>query len=120
MVRSLFSSCGELLAKERSGRELQETMNRQPDPYGRGATRPFLIPLKGWWQVAQRVWIESGRDNLSVVAAGGAFYALFAACPALSALIALYGLTATPASAEQDFDILSSVLPQQAYAVVIE
>ena len=39
------------------------------------------IPLKGWWQVAQRVWTESGRDNLSVVAAGCAFYALFAVFP---------------------------------------
>jgi membrane protein len=95
-------------------------MNRKPDPYGRDATRPFLIPLKGWWQVIQRVWIESGRDNLSVVAAGCAFYALFAAFPALSALIAIYGLTADPASAEQHFDMLSYVLPQQAYSVVID
>lgn len=95
-------------------------MSRKTDPYGRDATRPLLIPLKGWWQVAQRVWIESGRDNLSVVAAGCAFYALFAAFPALSALIALYGLTADPASAEQHFDMLSSVLPRQAYEVVID
>jgi membrane protein len=95
-------------------------MSRKSDPYGRDATRPLLIPLKGWWQVARRVWIESGRDNLSVVAAGCAFYALFAAFPALSALIALYGLTADPASAEQPFDMLSSVLPPQAYEVVIE
>jgi membrane protein len=42
-------------------------MNRKPDPYGRDATRPYHIPLKGWWQVAQRVWSESNRDNLSVV-----------------------------------------------------
>ena len=61
------------------------TMNRKPDPYGRDAIRPFQIPLKGWWQVAQRVWSESNRDNLSVVAAGCAFFALFAIFPALSA-----------------------------------
>jgi membrane protein len=95
-------------------------MSRKPDPYGRDATRPLLIPLKGWWQVAQRVWIESGRDNLSVVAAGCAFYALFAVFPALSALIVLYGLTADPASVDQQFDVLSSVLPPQAYQIVIE
>jgi membrane protein len=95
-------------------------MNRKPDPYGRDATRPLLIPLKGWWQVAQRVWIESGRDNLSVVAAGCAFYALFAVFPALSALIALYGLTADPATVEQQFGMLKSVLPPQAYDIVID
>jgi membrane protein len=95
-------------------------MNRKPDPYGRGATRPDHIPLKGWWQVAQRVWIESSRDNLSVVSAGCAFYALFAVFPTLSALIALYGLTADPTTVEQQFGVLSSVLPPQAYQMVIE
>jgi membrane protein len=95
-------------------------MSRKPDPYGRDATRPYRIPLKGWWQVAQRVWSESARDNLSVVAAGCAFYALFAVFPALSALIALYGLTADPASVDRQFDMLSFVLPPQAYDMVIE
>ena len=95
-------------------------MNRKPDPYGRDATRPYHIPLKGWWQVAQRVWSESDRDNLSVVAAGCAFFALFAIFPALSALISLYGLTADPATVEQHFGMLSSVLPTQAYDMVIE
>jgi membrane protein len=95
-------------------------MSRKPDPYGRDATRPAFIPLKGWWQVAQRVWIESGRDNLSVVAAGCAFYALFAVFPALSALIALYGLTADPATVELQFGMLKFVLPAQAYEIVIE
>ena len=58
-------------------------MTRKPDPYGRDATLPYHIPLKGWWQVAERVWSESNRDNLSVVAAGCAFFALFAIFPAL-------------------------------------
>jgi membrane protein len=95
-------------------------MNRKPDPFGRDATRPYQIPLKGWWQVAQRVWSESNRDNLSVVAAGCAFFALFAIFPALSALISLYGLTADPATVEQRFGMLGSVLPTQAYDIVIE
>ncbi|MGO8841156.1 MAG: YihY/virulence factor BrkB family protein [Methyloceanibacter sp.] len=94
-------------------------MNRRLDPYGRDATRRYQIPLKGW-QVAQRVWSESNRDNLSVVAAGCAFFALFAIFPALSALISLYGLTADPTTVEQDFGMLGSLLPTQAYDIVIE
>jgi membrane protein len=86
-------------------------MTRKPDPYGRDATLPHHIPLKGWWQVAERVWSESNRDNLSVVAAGCAFFALFAIFPALSALISLYGLTADPTTVEQHFGMLGSVLP---------
>jgi hypothetical protein len=35
----------------------------------------------------ERVYSESVRDNLSVVAAGCAFYALLAIFPALSALV---------------------------------
>jgi uncharacterized BrkB/YihY/UPF0761 family membrane protein len=68
-------------------------MNARADPYGRDARRPYEIPLKGWWQVAQRVWSESVRDNLSLVAAGCAFYALIAIFPILSALIAVLVLT---------------------------
>ena len=81
---------------------------------------PSTFRSRAGGRSAQRVWIESGRDNLSVVAAGCAFYALFAVFPALSALIALYGLTADPATVEQQFDMLSSVLPPQAYDIVIE
>jgi membrane protein len=82
--------------------------------------RPYHIPLKGWWQVAQRVWNEASRDNLSVISAGCAFYALFAIFPALSALIALYGLMIDPATIENRFSILSSVLPKEAYDIVID
>lgn len=93
-------------------------MSRKKDPYGRDARRPYHIPLRGWWQVAHRVWTESGRDNLSVVAAGCAFYALFSIFPALSALVAIYGLRADPAVIEQHFGMLSELLPPQAYEVV--
>jgi membrane protein len=95
-------------------------MTGKPDPYGRDATRPYHIPLKGWWQVAQRVWTEASRDNLTVVAAGCAFYALFAIFPALSALISLYGLTTDPATVESQFSMFSSVLPTEAYDIVIQ
>jgi membrane protein len=95
-------------------------MKQKPDPFGRDATRPRHIPARGWWQVVQRVISESSRDNLSVVAAGCAFYALFAIFPALSALISLYGLAADPANVDQNFGMLAYVLPQQAYDIFIE
>jgi membrane protein len=94
-------------------------MRRKPDPYRRDARRPYHIPLKGWRQVAERVWSESSRDNLSVIAAGCAFYALFAIFPGLSALISLYGLTADPTTIEQQVGGFASVLPAEAYNLVI-
>src|SRR6476469_1790183 len=95
-------------------------MEGKSDPFGRDAIRPLDIPVRGWWQVAERVLSESSRDNLSVVAAGCAFYALFAIFPALSALVSLYGLVADPADIEQSFGMLEYVLPQQAYDIVVE
>ncbi len=95
-------------------------MNRKPDPYGRDAKLPYHIPLKGWWQVAQRVWTESGRDNLSVVAAGCAFFALLAIFPVLTALVSFYGLTADPSTVDEHFGVLRSVLPPQAGDMVMQ
>src|SRR5262249_30093432 len=94
-------------------------MRRKPDPYRRDARRPYHIPLRGCRQVAERVGSESSRDNLSVIAAGCAFYALFAIFPGLSALISLYGLTADPTTIEQQVGGLASVLPAEAYNLVI-
>jgi membrane protein len=95
-------------------------MSRNTDLYGRDAIQPLNIPLRGWWQVWERVFTESARDNLSVVAAGCAFYALFAIFPAISALISLYGLVVEPGNVEQSFGMLVYVLPTEAYEIVIE
>ena len=95
-------------------------MSRKPDSYGRDATSPLHTPLKGWRQVVERTWTESGRHNLSVIAAGCAFYALFAIFPALTALITLFGLTANPVTLEAQFEILALVLPPSAFHMVVD
>jgi len=94
-------------------------MSDKRDPYGRDARRPYHIPLKGWRQVCHRVWIKNLHDNLTVVAAGCAFYAFFAIFPALSALISIYGLTANPSAVGEKLAILSALLPAQAYNILI-
>ena len=61
---------------------------------GRGeqAERPQDIPRRGWKEVFWRVKDEIAKDNLSIVAAGVAFYGLFAIFPAITAFVTLYGL----------------------------
>ena len=49
----------------------------------------------------RRVWDEIGQDNMSIIAAGCAFYALLALFPAITALVSIYGLVADPATIEQ-------------------
>jgi membrane protein len=95
-------------------------MSRNPDPLGRATTRPYHISLKGWWRIVKDVVSKAASDNLSVVSAGCAFYALFAIFPALTAAIALYGLTTDPATVERQFNMLKAVLPPQGYEIVID
>jgi len=49
---------------------------------GREAARPKDIPLRGWWDIAMRVRREMSTDNVSIIAAGLALYALLAVFPA--------------------------------------
>ena len=54
------------------------------------------------------------RDNVSVLAAAVAFYAMLSVFPALSALISLYGLVADPAIVRSQIASLQGVVPDEA------
>lgn len=84
---------------------------------GRDAERPADIPAPGWVDVAWRVWRELGRDNVALIAAGLALYALLAAFPALVAALALYGFFASPADAAEHAAPLFQVMPSEAAAL---
>ena len=57
---------------------------------GREAARPGDIPASGWKDVLFRVKRRIAEDNLSITAAGVAFYALIATFPGLLALFGIY------------------------------
>ncbi|HSJ97409.1 MAG TPA: YihY/virulence factor BrkB family protein [Myxococcota bacterium] len=75
-------------------------MTRSPDrddaSRGREASSPTEIPARGWLDVARRVKREVSADNVGLVAAGVAFYALLAVFPGIAALVAVYALVADP------------------------
>jgi membrane protein len=85
---------------------------------GRHATQPRDIPAKGWRQIALRVKDELSTDNISIIAAGIAFYGLLAIFPAIAALVSIYGLIANPANIENHLSALSSVMPAQAWDIL--
>jgi membrane protein len=85
---------------------------------GRMAERPTAISRAGWRDIALRVKESIGRDNLTLVAAGAAFYALFALFPAIGALVAVYGLVASPETVQQHMQMLEAVMPQEAQAIL--
>jgi membrane protein len=59
-----------------------------------------------------------GADELSLLAAGVGFYALFAIFPGLGAATWLFGLLADPNTIQQQMDSLRDVVPAEAYDLI--
>src|SRR5215469_18009176 len=68
----------------------------------------------GWGRRLYRVWQSIGRDNISIMAAGIAYYAMLSVFPGMSALVLTYGLIADPQTIERHVSTLSGVLPSEA------
>ncbi len=76
--------------------------------------KPGLIGIL--WSIIDRV----GRDNVSMVAAGVAFYALLAIFPALAALVSLYGLFSDPLEVSRQIGALAYILPPEALKLITD
>jgi membrane protein len=61
-----------------------------------------------------------GRDNVSMVAAGVAFYALLAIFPALAVIVSVYGLFSDPAEVSNQIAGLSYLLPPEAMKLITD
>jgi membrane protein len=68
-------------------------------------------PAVGWKRIAIDTWNDAGEDNVSLVAAGVAFYAFLAFVPLLTALVLAYGLFADPVTVARDIVHLFEILP---------
>jgi membrane protein len=88
------------------------------DARGRRAAGPEEIPKRGWKDIFVRVKDKISADNLSIVAAGVAFYAFLAIFPALAALVSIYGLLLDPASLQEHMRSVQGVLPSEAAQLV--
>jgi membrane protein len=88
------------------------------DSRGRDAREPQQIPRRGWKEILSRSWAELGDDNISIVAAGVAFYALLAIFPALGAALAIYGYVADPADVGRQLASLGGMIPADSRSVL--
>jgi membrane protein len=84
------------------------------DERGRSADQPSDVPKRGWWDILMRVKDDISEKNLSLVAAGAAFYALLAIPSAITALISLYGLVLDPGNIQKQVQAMAGVLPDEA------
>ena len=70
--------------------------------------------------VVWRTYQRTSDDRLLAVAAGVVFYALLALFPAITALVSLYGLFATPSTINQHLSLANGLLPSGATDIVQE
>jgi len=65
-----------------------------------------------------QAWAAATGDQISVVSAGCAFYAMLALFPALSLCIALYGVVFDPATVEPQLILLERLIPESSHALI--
>ncbi len=87
---------------------------------GRHASKPSEMPAKGWLDILSRTKQQIVEDNLSIVAAGVAFYGFVAVVPALAALIAIYGLVSDPSQVGSHVESLAQFLPGEVLPLLRE
>jgi membrane protein len=85
---------------------------------GKEARHPAQFQWRAWWAILRRVAVNIGVHNLSIVAAGVAFFGVFSIFPAIATLIPLYGLFADPANLRQILDEIEPFLPGPAFDIV--
>jgi membrane protein len=85
---------------------------------GRQASSPHQVSARGWKDVVVRTWREMRRDNVPLLAAGVAFYALLALVPSLVAFVSIYGLVADPSEIQRNVDDALAAAPTEVQNLV--
>lgn len=94
---------------------MARTNERRPARMG---GRAWCLPLGAWKDVVQRAWHEQSDDNISLIAAGVAFYGFVALVPLLGAVVLSYGLVASPQTVIHNVRHLMTVMPASAAELV--
>lgn len=84
------------------------------------ATPPSRIvqPRRRWRRIMFGTLREATTDQVSLAAAGCAFYATLALFPAITMLISVYGLAFNVQAVEQQLQVMRDVLPPPAFAMI--
>jgi membrane protein len=74
----------------------------------------------GWGRILANVYDEVTRDNVTIMAAGVAFWTFLSIFPGMSALISIYGLVADPAVIATQVASLAGILPSSSLDLLDE
>lgn len=84
---------------------------------GQGPAR--IMPWRGVFRILYRAGGRVVPDQLSLIAAGVAFYALLAIFPAIAALMSVAGLLTDPDAVVRQLQGISNLLPEAAARIVL-
>jgi membrane protein len=88
--------------------------------HGRRAERPQQIPPKGWKEIALRLKTEIKQDQVPLLSAGVAFYAMLSLFPAVIAAVSIYGLVADPDTVRSQIERMTRLLPPESAEILGE
>ncbi|MDG1471905.1 MAG: YihY/virulence factor BrkB family protein [Ascidiaceihabitans sp.] len=76
------------------------------------------MPALKLWRVLKRVFRLMDERNLSLIAAGVAFYGILAVFPGLATVIALWGVVGDPGAVAEQMSEFRAVLPQDVFTLI--
>ena len=92
----------------------------QPGTAARAATdRPRPGAMQRLWTLMMAVWTTATERHISLIAAGVAFFGMFALFPAIAAIIAIFGLLADPAIVVQQLELMREIIPEETYLLFV-
>lgn len=84
----------------------------------RHVTTPFGFTPREYLQIAARTFGQLNKDNVPVVAAGVAFFALLSMFPMISAMLSIYGYFADLSDMQNMATLLRPLMPEGAWTII--
>ena len=79
---------------------------------------PLHFKAREWLQIAARTFTQINKDNVPVVAAGVAFFALLSMFPLISAMLSIYGYFADIGDVQAMAEYARPLMPEEAWNIV--
>ena len=91
-----------------------------PGPTARAVSdRPRPGVMRRLWTLSMAVWTTAAERHISLIAAGVAFFGMFALFPAIAAIIAIFGLLADPTIVVQQLELMREIIPEETYLLFV-
>jgi len=86
-------------------------------PGARGDS-PMALPPAAWWSIVKRIYVMVGFHNLSLLAAGVAFFSFLAFVPLIASIVLLYGLIGDPQTVANNIELLRGIAPPEVLTIL--